>query len=73
MGLGLMLVSEVKERDGIEPFRCALLSPALSLGLPFKGILRDDVMKETSVELLAAKEVAVLDSWYVLFIISCDM
>ena len=68
-----MLVSEVKERDGIELFWCALLSAALSLGLPFKGMLRDAVMKETSVELLAAKEVAVLDNWNVLFIIPCGM
>lgn len=65
-----MLVSEVKERD--EPFRCELFSPELSLALPFKGILCDDVIKETTVELLAAKDVAMVDGWDVLFI-SCDM
>jgi hypothetical protein len=67
-----MLVSEVKERDGIEPFWCALFSPVLSLGLPCKGMLRDDVMKETTVELLVPKEVVVVADWKVLFI-PCDM
>ena len=65
-GLGLILVSEVKDRDGIELFWLELFSPVESLYLPFNGMLRDDVIKDTPDALLVDNVVATLDGCEVL-------
>lgn len=61
-----MLVSEVKDRDGIELFWLELFSPVESLDLPFNGMLRDDVIKDTPDALLVDNVVATLDGCEVL-------